>query len=154
MLKGLDPLLGPDLLATLRGMGHGDEIAIVDGNYPAISHGQRIIRADGLALEPVLRAILSILPLDSDVARPVMRTCNANHPDQPDPIHKEIDAILLEAIAPTQLELAHGTPFYDRAKQCHAIVATSEPALFANVILRKGVISGLHLDAPSSRDTQ
>ena len=73
MLKGIDPLLSPELLATLRAMGHGDEIAIVDGNYPALEHARRLVRLDGHHLVPVLNAILSVMPIDgtfpSDTAR-------------------------------------------------------------------------------------
>lgn len=141
MLRGLDPLLGPDLLATLRGMGHGDELALVDGNYPAASHAQRLIRADGHQLVSILRAVLSVLPLDSDVEQPVARTCNASHPDRPDPVHVAIDAVLLADLTADQIAVTQGEDFYERVRRCHAIVATSEPALFANIILRKGVIS-------------
>ena len=63
MLKGLDPLLSPELLSTLRAMGHGDEIAIVDGNYPGVEHARRLIRLDGHGLIPVLDAVLSVLPI-------------------------------------------------------------------------------------------
>lgn len=141
MLKNISPLLGPDLLATLRAMGHGDEIALVDGNYPALSHAHRLIRADGVHLVAMLRAILAVLPLDHAVDQPAIRTCNYDHPDTPDPIHLDIDAALTAEIAANRIQVTQGAPFYDRVKSCHAIVATSEPALFANVILRKGVIS-------------
>lgn len=140
MLKGIDPVLGPDLLAVLRAMGHGDEIAIVDGNYPAAAHAVRLIRADGLGIEPVLNAILSVLPLDADVARPAMRSCNPAA-DQPAAIHRAIDRMMVRALAnPERIEVTHGSALYDRIKRCYAVVATSETALFANVVLRKGVV--------------
>ena len=141
MLKGIDPILGPELLAILRGMGHGDEIALVDGNYPAVSHAQRLIRADGVDLVPLLKAVLSVLPLDDDVDRPVIRTYNAGSSDQSDVIHTKIDEVLLNNLKADQIELTQGTVFYDRVQKCHAAVATSEPSLFANIILRKGVIA-------------
>lgn len=141
MLKGIDPILGPELLAILRGMGHGDEIALVDGNYPAVSHAQRLIRADGVDLVPLLRAVLSVLPLDDDVDRPVIRTYNAGSSDQSDLIHTKIDEVVLNNLRADQIELTQGTVFYDRVQKCHAVVATSEPSLFANIILRKGVIA-------------
>ena len=141
MLKGIDPILGPELLAILRGMGHGDEIALVDGNYPAVSHAQRLIRADGVDLVPLLRAVLSVLPLDDDVDRPVIRTYNPGSSDQSDDIHTKIDAVLLNNLKADQIELTQGTVFYERVQKCHAVVATSEPSLFANIILRKGVIA-------------
>ena len=65
MLIGISPLLGPDLLHALRAMGHGDEIAFVDGNYPAAEHARRLIRADGIALEPMLRAVLGVFPVEA-----------------------------------------------------------------------------------------
>ena len=140
MLKGIDPILGPELLSTLRSMGHGDELAIVDGNYPAENHAQRLVRADGLRLVPVLKAVLSVLPLDADVAQPAIRTRNVNAPETPDPIYIEIEVALQKHLGADQIETAHGATFYDRVKQCHTIVATSEQSLFANVILRKGVV--------------
>ena len=141
MLKGIDPLLGPELLATLRAMGHGDEIAIVDGNYPALEHGRRLVRADGLHLIPVLKAVLGVLPIDIDVERAIFRAVNSADPARPDPVHEEVErccAQLAPGIVVTPLA---GTEFYDRVRAAHAIVATSEPRLFANVILRKGAIS-------------
>jgi len=141
MLKGIDPILGPELLAILRGMGHGDEIALVDGNYPAVSHAKRLIRADGVDLVPLLKAVLSVLPLDDDVDRPVTRTYNAGSSDQSDAIHAKIDGVLLNNLKADQIELTQGPVFYERVQKCHAVVATSEPSLFANIILRKGVIA-------------
>lgn len=141
MLKGIDPILGPELLSTLRSMGHGDELAIVDGNYPAENHAQRLVRADGLRLVPVLKAVLSVFPFDADVARPAIRTRNVKTPEKPDPIHIEIEALLQTHLRADQIEIDDGPTFYDRIKRCHAIVATSEQDLFANVILRKGVVS-------------
>ncbi|MET0358036.1 MAG: RbsD/FucU domain-containing protein, partial [Pararhizobium sp.] len=73
MLKGLSPLLSPDLLATLRAMGHGDEIAIVDGNYPALEHARRLIRLDGHGVVPVVDAILSVMPIDDFVEEAIFR---------------------------------------------------------------------------------
>lgn len=141
MLKGIDPILGPELLAILRGMGHGDEIALVDGNYPAVSHAQRLIRADGVDLVPLLRAVLSVLPLDDDVDRPVIRTYNPGSSDQSDDIHTKIDDVLLNNLKADRIELTQGMVFYERVRKCHAVVATSEPSLFSNIILRKGVIA-------------
>ena len=141
MLKGLDPVLGPELLAVLRAMGHGDEIALVDGNYPAAAHAQRLIRADGLPVARVLAAVLSLLPLDDDVACPVMRSCDPAAPDRPAPVHRAMDAAASAAVGdPSRIETAHGPAFYDRVKRCYAVVATGEAAFFANIILRKGVV--------------
>lgn len=140
MLKGLDPLLGPELLATLRAMGHGDEIAIVDGNYPALTDARRLIRADGHAVIPVLRAVLSVLPIDEAVPQAIFRAVNAKAPGTPDPIHVEIEEACREMAAGHAVNPLDPAQFYARVKAAHAIIATSEPRFYANVILRKGVI--------------
>lgn len=140
MLKGLDPILGPDLLAVLRAMGHGDELAIVDGNYPALTDARRLVRADGLHLLPVLRAVLSVMPIDTAVPQAIFRAVNQMSPERSDPVHVEIEALCRSmAAGHAVVPLAPGA-FYERVKAAHAIVATSEPRFFANVILRKGVI--------------
>lgn len=140
MLIGIPPLLGPDLLFTLRAMGHGDEIALVDGNYPAQAHAQRLVRADGHGLEAVLEAILQVMPLDADVPAPILRASLNNDPAQSGPIHTRIDA--LAARHGVRAQALAGADLYPRIRAAHTIVATSESALFANVILRKGVIGG------------
>ena len=140
MLIGVNPILGPDLLFALRSMGHGDELAVVDGNYPADSHGKNLLRADGLGLTAVLDAILSVTPLDVESQSPVLRTCNYFTPDSPDPIHKDIDATIHLHYPDLPIPTDSGTSIYDRIKKCHTIVATSEESLFANVVIRKGVV--------------
>ncbi|MFO1202444.1 MAG: RbsD/FucU domain-containing protein [Tabrizicola sp.] len=140
MLIGIPPLLGPDFLATLRAMGHGDEIAIVDGNYPAVEHARRLVRADGHGVLAVVEAVLSVMPLDRAVPAALFRASLNNDPAQTGEIHRQIDS-LFARMAPgmTVVPLA-GEALYPRIRGAHAIVATSETALFANVILRKGVI--------------
>jgi L-fucose mutarotase len=141
MLIGLPAILGPDLLHALRSMGHGDEIALVDGNYPAQDHARRLVRADGHGLLPVLQAVLQVMPLDRSVPHAILRASAQNDPTQSDPIHLSIDACCLAAapgFAPMPLD---GAALYPRIRAAHTIVATSETALFANVILRKGVIA-------------
>ena len=142
MLIGLDPILGPDLLAVLRAMGHGDEIALVDGNYPALTDARRLIRADGLGLIPVLRAVLSVLPIDTAVPQAIFRAVNAATPDRPDPVHQEIEALCAQMVPQHPVVAVPPAPFYARVKAAHAIIATSEPRFYGNVILRKGVIGG------------
>jgi L-fucose mutarotase len=140
MLIGLPAILGPDLLFTLRSMGHGDEIAIVDGNYPAQDHARRLVRADGHGLLALLEAILQVLPLDRSVPHAILRAAAGNDPARADPIHRQIDACCA-ALAPDFVPLAlDGAELYPRIRAAHTIVASSETALFANVILRKGVI--------------
>ena len=140
MLIGIPPLLGPEFLALLRAMGHGDEIAIVDGNYPAVDHARRLVRADGHGVLAVVEAVLTVMPLDRAVPAALFRASLNNDPLQAAEIHRQIDS-LFNRMAPglTVVPLS-GEALYPRIRAAHAIVATSETALFANVILRKGVI--------------
>lgn len=140
MLIGLPPLLGPEMLYALRAMGHGDELAIVDGNYPALDHARRLVRADGHGLLDVLRAVLRVLPLDSDVQSPILRAAQNNDPAQSAPIHRQIDALCAELVPGRAVQPLAGEDLYPRIRAAHLVIATSELALFANVILRKGVI--------------
>ena len=140
MLKGLDPLLGPELLATLRAMGHGDEIALVDGNYPGLEHGRRLIRLDGHPLVRVLDAILSVLPIDDFVPEAIFRATVGQDRDALDPVHAEIIACCARHAPGQKVTPLLGTDFYPRVRAAHAVVQTSEARLHGNVILRKGVI--------------
>ncbi len=143
MLLGLPPILGPDLLYTLRAMGHGDEIALVDGNYPAQDHARRLVRADGHGLLPLLEAILLVLPIDENApGQPspagIFRASLNNDPAQSGAIHRAIDAAC--AVRGLMVAPLSGEALYPRVRAAHTIVATSESALYANVILRKGVV--------------
>jgi L-fucose mutarotase len=140
MLIGIPALLGPELLATLRAMGHGDEIALVDGNYPAEEDARRLIRADGHHLVPVLDAILSVLPVDDAVPEALLRASVKGDPALADPVHHEMEAICARRAPGRKVVALAGADFYARVKSAHAIVATSEPRLYANIIIRKGVI--------------
>lgn len=140
MLKGIDPLLSPELLATLRAMGHGDEIAIVDGNYPALEHARRLVRLDGHHLVPVLNAILSVMPIDDFVPEAIFRSVVGGNPDQVDPVHQEIIDCCAKHEPEVPVTKLIGADFYNRVKAAHTVVQTGEPRLYANVILRKGVI--------------
>lgn len=134
MLIGISPLLGPDLLHALRAMGHGDEIAFVDANYPAAEHARRLVRADGIALLPMLRAVLAVLPVEQ-----VFRAALNNDPGQAAEIHHQIDALAQDRGLVTQP--LQGDALYPRIRSAFAVVATTEPALFANVILRKAALA-------------
>mgnify|MGYP001298786495 CR=1 FL=1 len=140
MLIGIPPLLGPDFLATLRGMGHGDEIVIVDGNYPATDHARRLVRADGHGVLAVVEAVLAVMPLDTAVPAALFRASLNNDPAQKGEIHRQIDTLLARMAPGMPVVALSGEALYPRIRGAHAIVATSEMALFANVILRKGVI--------------
>jgi len=140
MLKGLDPILSPELLSTLRAMGHGDEIAIVDGNYPGVEHARRLVRLDGVALIPALNAILSVMPVDDFVEEAIFRSTYRQERDTLEPVHREIiDCCATHEPDRTVVPLV-GADFYNRVRAAHTLVQTSEPRLYANVILRKGVI--------------
>ena len=141
MLIGIPPILGPELLFTLRAMGHGDEIAFVDGNYPAQDHARRLIRADGHGLLALVEAVLALLPLDR-AAPAAFRAALNNDPAQQGEIHRQIDALVARLVPGITVTPLAGPELYPRIRACHSIVATSELALYANVILRKGVISG------------
>ena len=140
MLKGINPILSPELLAILRAMGHGDEIAIVDGNYPALENARRLIRLDGMNLVPVIDAILSVLPLDDFTDQALFRSTVGENPEELHDIHQEM-LMTCKKYAPNKpITALVGNKFYDRVKKCHAIVSTSEPCLYENLIIRKGVI--------------
>ncbi|NQV98234.1 MAG: ribose ABC transporter [Rhodospirillales bacterium] len=141
MLRNLSPLLTPDLLHALRSMGHGDEIALVDGNFPAETNAQRLIRLDGIAATDVLKAVLSVMPLDTYVAWPAARMEVVGKPDEVPEICAEFQTIINSAAdAPCQLGKIERFAFYERVQSCFAIVATGESRLYGNIILTKGVI--------------
>ncbi len=136
MLIGISPVLGPDLLHALRAMGHGDEIALVDGNYPAAEHARRLVRADGIDLITLLSAVLEVLPVEA-----AFRAALNNDPLQASEIHRKIDTVLRTSLHGKAATPLSGPDLYPRIKSTFAIVATSELVPFANVILRKGVIT-------------
>ncbi len=140
MLIGIPAILGPDLLHTLRSMGHGDEIAIVDGNYPAQEHARRLVRADGHGVLEMLAAILQIMPIDRAAPQAMFRAALGNDPAERGPIHRQIDDLCAEMVPDVAVTPLSGEALYPRIRAAHTIVATSEIQHFANVILRKGVI--------------
>jgi L-fucose mutarotase len=140
MLKGMDPVLGPELLATLRAMGHGDEIALVDGNYPGLEHGRRLVRADGHGVIRVLEAIISVLPIDDFVEKAIFRATVRGDLDFLDPVHQEMQAVCAKWEPDRMVTPLAPDDFYARVRQAHTIVQTSEARLYGNIILRKGVI--------------
>ncbi len=141
MLKGIDPLLHPDLLHALRAMGHGDELAIVDANFPAASMGRRVIRLDGVSATRALEAVLSVLPLDDFVDAPCARMEVVGDPAAVPEICREFQAIVdrveQRAVALAPLERF---AFYARAREAFAVVQTGETRLYGNLLLKKGVV--------------
>jgi L-fucose mutarotase len=141
MLKNIDPLLSPDLLRVLRAMGHGDEIAIVDANYPAESAGPEVVRLDGISATQALDALLSVMPLDEFVPEAAFRMEVVGDPAKEEPIFAEFRAIIArQEGARFKLASLERFKFYERASSAFAVVATGERRLYGNVILKKGVI--------------
>jgi L-fucose mutarotase len=141
MLKNIDPVLSPELLFTLRAMGHGDEIAIVDGNYPAQEHARRLVRADGHDAPRLVDAILSVMPLDGDfVPETAFRPAAGGDPARIEPVMLALEAVVQKHEPKVKLVPLIGDAFYNRVKACHTIVASSEARLYGNIILRKGVV--------------
>jgi L-fucose mutarotase len=140
MLIGIPAILGPDLLYTLRAMGHGDEIALVDGNYPAQEHARRLVRADGHGVMPLVEAILKVMPLDRSTPEAIFRAAMNNDPAQASDYHRTFDAACARLAPGLSVRPLSGDDLYPRIRAAHTIVATSESALYGNVILRKGVV--------------
>lgn len=140
MLKGIDPVLSPDLLRVLREMGHGDEIAIVDANYPAEAHAERLVRLDGIPATRLADAILSVLPLDDFVEETAFRPGIKGDPEHREPIMREFEAILERHEPGRAVVPLMGQAFYERVRGAYALVASGERRLYGNLILRKGVI--------------
>lgn len=140
MLKYIPKNLSPELVRVLMEMGHSDEIVIADGNFPAASHGERLVRLDGQSIPVVLESILTLMPLDAYVDRPVSYMATPKEENQPE-IWKTYQEILDNTgNDKIKIEELERFEFYERAKKAYAIIATSEMALYANVILKKGVI--------------
>ena len=141
MLIGIDPILSPELLAILRAMGHGDEIVVVDANFPATSTVEKVVRLDGLSATRVAQAVLSVMPLDSYVDVAAWSMENAADVSSVPPVVGEFqDIIDTHADAASAIQPMERFAFYERAKTAFAIVQTGETRHFGNLILKKGVL--------------
>jgi L-fucose mutarotase len=141
MLKNIPPIISPELLKVLMEMGHGDEIVLADGNFPAASVAQRLLRCDGHGVPELLEAVLQFFPLDIYVERPVALMAVVPGDDTKPTIWEDYRKIALASGEKfSDFEFVERFAFYERAKQAYAVVATSEKALYANVILKKGVL--------------
>ena len=142
MLKGISSIISPELLKVLCEMGHSDRIVIADGNFPAESMGKnsKVIRCDGHGVPELLDAILKLMPLDSYVETPAMLMATGAGDPTPT-IWAEYQDIVNKHNGETKISEIERFAFYDRAKTAYAIIATSEMALYANVILKKGVVT-------------
>jgi L-fucose mutarotase len=139
MLKGISSVLSPDLLKVLMEMGHGDEIVIGDGNFPAASHAKRLIRLDGHSVPEILEGIMKVFPLDSYVDAPVI-LMKVVPGDPTVPVIWEQYRRIIGKYENVNMENIERFAFYERAKNAYAIIATGETALYANIILKKGVV--------------
>jgi len=138
MLKGISPLISPELLKVLAQMGHGDEIILADAYFPAHSIGPQVIRMDGLGVAPLLTAIAPLFELDSYAPPLVMMAAVAG--DELDPtVERRYLAALAGARAGLEVERIERFAFYERASQAFAIVVTGECAKYGNILLKKGV---------------
>jgi L-fucose mutarotase len=141
MLKGLDPLLSPDLLHVLRAMGHGDEIVVADANFPAASMARRLLRLDGVSAVAVVDAILSVMPLDDFAPEAAWRMEVVGDAGAEQPIFAEFRRVLAAQEGERfRLAALERFAFYERAEAAFAIVATGEGRLYGNLILKKGVV--------------
>ena len=140
MLKTIPPILGPDLLGILRAMGHGDEIAIVDANYPADAAGPALVRLDGVSATDVLDAILTLMPLDDFVDQAAFCMQVVGNAGQREPVMDEFEAIVQKHEPKIGLAALERFAFYDRVKAGYAIVQTGERRLYGNILLKKGIV--------------
>lgn len=144
MLKGIPPILSPDLLKALCEMGHGDELIIADGNFPSHSIGKNaiVVRADGHGAAEILDAVLKLIPLDAYVDKPValMEVVPGDTCPAPE-IWGRYKAILKNHEPEhCEIEMMERFSFYERAKNAYLIIATGETAIYANVLIKKGVV--------------
>ena len=129
-------------MKVLMEMGHGDEIVIADGNFPGASMAQRLVRLDGHGVPEVLKAVLSLFPLDIYVDNPVALMAVVPGEDTKPTIWEEYRSVIKQSGEKFEaFEYVERFAFYERAKKAYAVVATGEQALYANVILKKGVIT-------------
>lgn len=141
MLKGIPPEISPNLMHLLMKTGHGDEIVLADGNFPADSHAAQIVRCDGHTLPAILDAVLTLFPLDTFVPAPaaVMQPVDAAAAEPP--IWNMFRTLIEKhERRPVEIEQLERFAFYKRARSAYGIIATSETALYANLILKKGVV--------------
>lgn len=143
MLKGISPLLSPELLKVIAEMGHGDELVIGDGNFPAASMNKRSLRCDGHGVPALLDAILRLFPLDTFVEAPVtlMAVVPGTLEGEP-PIWEEFRQVIEKHEPGSKIQFVDRFSFYDISRKAYATVQTGESALYACVVLKKGVISG------------
>ena len=141
MLKNIPKELSPELLKILCEMGHGDELVIADGNFPAESCGQRVVRADGHGGAKILEAILTVIPLDTYAKENFVLMQVVPGDNVRPTIWEDYKKIAAAKDPNVRAGFEERFAFYERAKKAYAIVATGEGAVYANIILKKGVVT-------------
>lgn len=146
MLKNVHPLLTPELLQVLAAMGHGDEVAVVDANFPADSvarqtvHG-RAVHLAGASVPDAVEALLTVLPLDEFVAAPVQKMAGGEVGGDMPEVQREVQAVVDAAAGRSwPLGALERFAFYDAARAAYAVVLTGETRIYANVLIKKGVV--------------
>lgn len=141
MLKKIPKNLSPELVKVLMEMGHGDEIIIADGNYPAASNANKLIRCDGLGIPELLKSILKLLPLDTyqEYSIGLMKVA-AGDPTIPTIWDTYREIIKAAEVENDRIEMIERQEFYNRGRKAYAIVATGEEEIYANLLLKKGVV--------------
>ena len=141
MLKNIPEVISPELMKVLMEMGHDDEIVLADGNFPAASVAKRLIRCDGHGVCEILEAVLKFLPLDQYVEHPVALMAVVPGDKTKPTIWEEYRKIIKASGEKfTDFEFVERFAFYERSKKAYAVVASGEKALYANIILKKGVL--------------
>ncbi len=144
MLKGIDPLLTPELLMHLSAMGHGEWVAVVDANFTAdfLSQGKPVVRLPGHSLERVSRAVLSVIPLAEDVQQPVayMRTCHQADSYRSAAQQAVVAALEQEGLPAERIQAVERFAFYDKIKHASLLVQSGESTPYGNAMFCKGVI--------------
>ncbi|MCT4544822.1 MAG: L-fucose mutarotase [Vallitalea sp.] len=140
MLKKIPSILSPELLKILMEMGHGDEIVIADGNFPGASMAQRLVRLDGHGVPEVLDAVLELMPLDVYSDKPVALMEVVKGDTYVPEIWDTYKQIINKKEGTKEIAYEERFAFYERAKKAYAVIATGETSLYANIILKKGVV--------------
>lgn len=148
MLKGIDPVLSADLLWVLAAMGHGDDLAVVDANHPAEAMARatvsgRLVRLPGLAIERVMAAVLSVLPVDDFLPDPIRRMEVVGDPGAIPDVQRQVQAVV-DGAAGRVLPMAgiERFAFYEAEKRAFAVVQAGDPRPYGCFLIRKGVIAG------------
>ncbi|MFC3073910.1 RbsD/FucU family protein [Shinella pollutisoli] len=140
MLKGIHPLLGPELLHAIRTMGHGDDIVIADANFPAGFMGPKVVRADGVDAVAMTEAILAHMPLDTFVPEAAWRMEVVGDPTAVPEVCATFQEVVHRLAGDFTVHSVERFAFYEMAKKAACIVATTEFRLYGNIILKKGVV--------------